>query len=87
MKKFLLFTLLLFWHLQAAAALTIEITEGAEGSLPIAVVPFGWEGTGTGPGQQIARIIKGYRKQASMPQPARTAASPAAAAEQQQTST
>jgi TolB protein len=57
MKKIILFILLSCWYLQAGAALTIEITEGAEGSLPVAVVPFGWEGSGTGPGQQIAQII------------------------------
>jgi len=57
MKKIIFFIVLSFWHLQAAAALTIEITEGAEGSLPIAVVPFGSEGSGVGPGEQIARII------------------------------
>lgn len=39
------------------AALTIEITQGVEGALPIAVVPFGWSGdTGTAP-ENIAAII------------------------------
>ena len=57
MNKILVLLVTLFWHLQAVSALTIEITEGAEGALPIAVVPFGWEGTGAGPGQDIAAIV------------------------------
>jgi len=41
----------------ARAALTIEITQGVEGALPIAVVPFGWSGaTATAP-ENIAAII------------------------------
>jgi TolB protein len=38
------------------SALTIEITKGMDGALPIAVVPFGWTGTGTPP-ENIAAII------------------------------
>jgi TolB protein len=50
MKK-LLFALLLslFWLTAAKADLTIEITEGVEGALPIAIVPFGWQGAGRPP--------------------------------------
>ena len=41
----------------ANASLTIEITQGVEGALPIAVVPFGWSGhTGTAP-VNVAAII------------------------------
>ncbi len=40
----------------AAAVLQIEITQGIEGALPIAVVPFAWEGTGAPP-EDIARIV------------------------------
>jgi TolB protein len=60
MKKLLLSVLLLFCQLQAVAAdpLTIVITEGAEGSLPIAVVPFaGPEGT-AGAAQDVAAIVR-----------------------------
>lgn len=31
------------WAVTAQAVLTIEITQGVEGALPIAVVPFGWQ--------------------------------------------
>ncbi|MEJ1363679.1 MAG: Tol-Pal system beta propeller repeat protein TolB [Candidatus Sedimenticola sp. (ex Thyasira tokunagai)] len=41
-----------------AAALNIEITQGAEGAVPIAVVPFGWTGPGTPPSEDIASIIR-----------------------------
>ncbi len=40
----------------ARAALTIEITGGAEGALPIAVVPFGIEGQGLPP-EDISAIV------------------------------
>ena len=49
MSKILSLFVLLAWSFQAHAALTIEITEGAEGALPIAVVPFSWEGNGSKP--------------------------------------
>lgn len=39
------------------AALTIEITEGIEGALPIAVVPFGWNGAEQRSPIDIATII------------------------------
>jgi len=40
----------------AQARLNIEITQGVEGSMPIAVVPFAWQGTGI-PQQDMAAII------------------------------
>jgi TolB protein len=57
MKKILttLF-LLLAWLQTAQADLTIEITEGVEGALPIAVVPFGWQGPGSPP-VDLAEVI------------------------------
>ena len=41
----------------AAAILTIEITQGAEGALPIAVVPFGWTGATALPPEDVARVV------------------------------
>ncbi|MCP3672288.1 MAG: Tol-Pal system beta propeller repeat protein TolB [Gammaproteobacteria bacterium] len=59
MRKILLSVLLYLVHLQVVAApLTIQITEGAQGALPIAVVPFAWQGGGQGPGQDISEIIR-----------------------------
>ncbi|MEW8303425.1 MAG: Tol-Pal system protein TolB, partial [Candidatus Thiodiazotropha sp.] len=57
MKRFL-FSLILFFTWQPAlfAELTIEITEGVEGALPIAVVPFSWQGKGAPP-VDIAEVI------------------------------
>ena len=39
------------------AALTIEITQGREGALPIAVVPFGWQGAASQAPEDIAAIV------------------------------
>lgn len=39
------------------AALTIEITRGVEGAIPIAVVPFGWSGAGAAAPENMAAII------------------------------
>ncbi len=59
MRKILLSVLLYLVHLQAVAdPLTIRITEGAQGALPIAVVPFAWTGGGQGPSQDISDIIR-----------------------------
>ena len=38
-------------------ALTIEITRGMEGAIPIAVVPFGWSGNGAAAPENIAAIV------------------------------
>jgi len=57
MKKLLVIPFLLFWYQHLGAALTIEITEGAEGALPVAIAPFGWEGPGNPPGEDIRAIV------------------------------
>ena len=42
----------------AQAILTIEITQGVEGAMPVAVVPFEWKGEeGTQPPEDVAAII------------------------------
>lgn len=41
----------------AQAVLTIEITEGVEGALPIAIVPFLWEGPGVAPREEVSAIV------------------------------
>ena len=58
MKKILLSISLLLISSQPlyAASLTIEITQGVEGALPIAIVPFGVEG-GKLPPEDIAAIV------------------------------
>ncbi|MCB1859848.1 MAG: Tol-Pal system beta propeller repeat protein TolB [Gammaproteobacteria bacterium] len=57
MKQFLAFLLIGVMQSQAWGALTIEITEGAAGALPIAVVPFAFQGGGSGPGEDVAQVI------------------------------
>jgi TolB protein len=42
---------------QAHGVLTIKITRGIEGALPIAIVPFSWEGTAKGPPTDFAEVI------------------------------
>ncbi|HHL45999.1 MAG TPA: Tol-Pal system beta propeller repeat protein TolB [Gammaproteobacteria bacterium] len=53
-------TLFLAWLVFAASAahavLTIEITQGVKGALPIAIVPFGWSGQSGAP-EDIAKIV------------------------------
>jgi TolB protein len=68
MKRLLLVLLLWGWHLTATAGLTIEITEGAEGALPIAVVPFG----GSSP-EDIAAIVASDLKRSGRFKPLATA--------------
>ena len=42
----------------AQAALTIEITQGVEGAMPVAVVPFGWQGPpGSKAPEDVAAVI------------------------------
>lgn len=40
------------------ALLDIEITSGVEGEMPMAIVPFKWNGTGPAPTTNVAAIIK-----------------------------
>ncbi len=52
-----LLILLLLTCTSVQAALTIEITQGVEGSTPIAVVPFGWADKTTAAPENISAII------------------------------
>jgi len=54
MKWLVLFALM--WSQTASAILTIEITEGANAGMPVAVVPFHWAGTKPLP-QDVSGII------------------------------
>lgn len=56
MKRVLAFLFSITVSHSAMAALTIEITEGVEGAMPIADVPFCWKGQGPVP-QDLAEII------------------------------
>ena len=57
-KQLLIFWALLICQAQAMAALTIEITEGLEGALPIAVVPFQWTGDpNMPPGHAVGAVV------------------------------
>jgi TolB protein len=53
--QWMLFAALL-WAQQASAILTIEITEGANAGMPVAVVPFHWQGAKPLP-QDVSGII------------------------------
>lgn len=55
-KNLLILILFLCWTPALFADLTIEITEGVEGALPVAVVPFSWQGKGT-PAEDVAAVI------------------------------
>ncbi|MDH5513265.1 MAG: Tol-Pal system protein TolB, partial [Gammaproteobacteria bacterium] len=48
---------MLLWPVFAHAILTIEITRGVDIGTPIAIVPFGWEGTVQLP-QNISDVIE-----------------------------
>lgn len=57
MKRVVIFILLFLGMGRAFAALTIDITQGVDGALPIAIVPFAWSGKDALP-ENISAIIK-----------------------------
>jgi TolB protein len=56
-KKFITGLLLLSFTSAAQAILKIDITEGYEGALPIAVIPFAWKGGNKLPDADVSAII------------------------------
>ena len=54
----LAFCLIVAWSTNAKAILTIEITQGIEGGLPIAIVPFEWRGAAATPPHGVSDIIE-----------------------------
>ncbi len=55
--KTLCCALLLLVVVRADAVLEIEITQGVEGAVPIAIVPFSWQGSGNSPPEAIGAIV------------------------------
>lgn len=51
-----------------AAELNIEITRGVDNPIPVAVVPFSWDGAGT-PGEDVAQVIADNLRQVGEFQP------------------
>ncbi len=47
----------MLWAANAQAVLTIEITRGVATGLPIAIVPFSWDGPGTPP-QNVSQVVE-----------------------------
>ena len=55
--KWLAMMVMVLWTASAHAVLTIEITRGVETGLPIAIVPFSWEGA-VAPAQNVSDVIE-----------------------------
>ena len=58
-RKILLISWLVLTVFSAKAELSIEITKGVEKAVPVAVVPFGWQGRATEAPADLASIIQG----------------------------
>jgi TolB protein len=67
-KFFILFFISLFFIQAARAQLVIEVTSGADQLLPIAVVPFGYEGVDALP-EDIAQIVEADLARSGLFQP------------------
>ncbi|MCF6354479.1 MAG: Tol-Pal system beta propeller repeat protein TolB [Candidatus Polarisedimenticolaceae bacterium] len=57
MKKLLIIAAILICQTAHSAPLVIEITESEIGALPIAIVPFDWQGAGRAPSEDVASIV------------------------------
>ncbi len=68
-----LIALVLLWSAPVHAVLTIKITRGIEGALPIAIVPFAWEGDGASAPFDVAAVVSAdlHRTGRFAPLPAR----------------
>ena len=53
----LLFAVMIFWCGSAHAILDVEITQGTEDALPIAVLPFSWSGTEKKPESNWSDVV------------------------------
>ncbi len=56
-SKFILIGFIVSWFSIAQAELTIEITQGVETTMPVAVVPFGWTGNANQAPVNMADVI------------------------------
>ena len=57
MRALLIALSMLTLALPASAQLTIEITQGFDNPTPIAIVPFGWQGSGL-PAEDVSAIVE-----------------------------
>lgn len=53
----LLITFLMFWSASAHAVLNVEITQGTEDALPIAIIPFSWNGSEKPPVMNWSEVV------------------------------
>lgn len=65
LRKFLFISFLSVYFSPSQAELTIEITQGVETTIPIAVVPFGWRGEGQLP-VNIAAVVQADLKRSGL---------------------
>jgi len=49
--------LITFWSMPSQAVLNVEITQGTEDALPIAIIPFSWNGTEPAPALNWSEVV------------------------------
>jgi TolB protein len=57
MYRLAVILVLSLWQALAAADLTIEITEGVQGAIPLAIVPFRWQGANASLPEDVSAIV------------------------------